>query len=262
VYPVLFEIHGFQVSPFGVMVALAFLAGGWTSARSLEKAGFSAKIAWDLLTWCVLGGLLGAKLWYVAEQLARDPQATFLATFFARGGLTWYGGFLGGTLFGLVAARSYQLPLLAVLNAASPALALSHAIGRIGCFLVGDDYGIRSTVPWAVAFPKGYPPTVDPITGEVFHVHPTMLYESFLLLPVFALLWARRGRSPFLFGEYLVLSGVVRFWVETLRLNPSLVAGLSNAQVVSVVGIAGGAAAWLWFWSRARTPAVSAGSRR
>jgi len=246
VYPVLWQPFGFPISSFGVMVALAFLAGGWLSARSLEKSGIDGKNAWDLLTWCVIGGLVGAKLWFVGEELTREPTATLVGALFSRGGLTWYGGFLGGSIAGILGARARKLPLLDVLNAAAPGLAASQAIGRIGCFLVGDDYGVRSNAAWAVAFPKGLPPTVDPITGEVFKVHPTMLYETLWLTPVFALLWLRRGRSPFLFGEYLVLAGIGRLWIETLRLNPDFVGILSNAQVVAVSCVAVGAAGWLW----------------
>ena len=245
VYPVLWEPFGFQVSSFGVMVALAFLAGGWLSARSFELQGRDGKLAWDLLTWCVVGGLVGAKLWFVAETLAREPEATLAGTLFTRGGLTWYGGFLGGAAFGLSAAKLRGVSLLDCMNAAAPALAASQAIGRVGCFLVGDDYGVRSNLPWAVAFPNGLPRTIDPVTGAVFSVHPTMLYETLWLMPVFALLWLRRGKSPFLFGEYLVLAGIGRLWIEVFRRNPDFVGILSNAQVVALSCVVVGSASWL-----------------
>jgi phosphatidylglycerol---prolipoprotein diacylglyceryl transferase len=246
VYPVLFTIFGFPISTFGIMVGLAFLAGGWLSARSFEKLGHPGGVAWDLLTWCVVGGFLGAKLWWFAEELARNPNAglaTLLSVEGLRGGLTWYGGFFGGALGGILAARSYGLPVLDTLNAGAPALAASHAIGRIGCFLVGDDYGKPSDVPWAIAFPNGTPPTTE-------RVHPTMLYETFWLIPVFAWLWHRRGRSPFLFGEWLVLSGIGRLWIEHLRINPPALGPFSNAQLVALACIGAGVASWLWFYSR------------
>ncbi|MBM4334420.1 MAG: prolipoprotein diacylglyceryl transferase [Deltaproteobacteria bacterium] len=245
-YPVLFEIFGFPISTFGVMVAAGFLAGGFLAARSFERAGLPGKAAWDMVTWCVVGGLLGAKLWYVAEQVARDGGASAFELLTSRGGITWYGGFLGGTILGLWAAHSSKVPLLTAANCAAPSLAVGQALGRIGCFLVGDDYGVRSDVPWAVAFPQGLPPTIDPATNEVFRVHATMLYETLWLLPVGALLWRRRARSPFLFGEYLMLSGIGRLVIESYRLNPILVGPFSNAQVVALVCIAIGASGWLW----------------
>jgi phosphatidylglycerol:prolipoprotein diacylglycerol transferase len=245
VHPVLFEIFGFPISTFGVMVALGFLAGGWLAARSFERAGLPAKAAWDIVTWCVVGGLVGAKLWYVAEQIARDPAVNAFELLTSRGGITWYGGFLGGAILGLWAARMNQVPLLAAANCAAPSLAIGQALGRIGCFLVGDDYGTRSDLPWAVAFRDGLPPTIDPATQEVFRVHPTMLYETLWLLPVGAFLWWRRGRSPFLFGEYLMLSGIGRLCIETYRLNPTTIGPLTNAQIVALICISIGAAGWL-----------------
>jgi prolipoprotein diacylglyceryltransferase len=101
-----------------------------------------------------------------------------------------------------------------------------------------------------VKFPNGLPPTIDPVTGEVFSVHPTMLYETLWLTPVFAILWLRRGKSPFLFGEYLVLAGVGRLWIEVFRRNPNFVGLLTNAQVVALTCIVAGAISWLWFRSR------------
>src|SRR5262249_56904540 len=124
----------------------------------------------------------------------------------------------------------------------------SGGTGGIGCFLVADADGVPTSVPWGIAFPKGTPPTDVP-------VHPTMLYETFWLMPVFAILWLRRGKSPFLFGEYLVLSGLGRLWIEVFRRNPDFVGVFSNAQIVALACITGGAASWLWV--RANRTAVS-----
>jgi phosphatidylglycerol:prolipoprotein diacylglycerol transferase len=88
--------------------------------------------------------------------------------------MSWFGGLLGGVGTALIVMRRMRLPVVATLAASTPALAIGHAIGRIGCFLVGDDYGRPSDLPWAVAFPRGLPPT------DV-RVHPTQLYEMFAL---------------------------------------------------------------------------------
>ena len=120
----------------------------------------------------VVGGLAGAKVDLAIEFRHTAP---FLDLLFSRGGLSWFGGFAGGLTVGLLSLHFYGVPLVRGLAAASPALALGHAIGRVGCFFVGDDYGRPSTLPWAVAFPKGLPPT------DV-RVHPTQLYETAALV--------------------------------------------------------------------------------
>ena len=246
-YPVLFEVYGFPISTFGVMVALGFLAGGSMAARSFERAGLKAQAAWDIVTLAVVGGIAGAKLWFVVETLVREPDASLRSLLFdfhtCRGGLTWYGGFIGGAILCLLGAWRYRLPLLSVANCAAPSLAVGQALGRVGCFLVGDDYGVPSDVPWAVAFPNGLPPTLD-------RVHPTMLYETLWLLPVGAFLWWRRGRSPFLFGEYLMLAGIGRLCIEVYRVNPAVIGPFSSAQLVALACIFSGALGW--FRLRAR----------
>ena len=130
-----------------------------------------------------------------------------------------------------------------VCNCAAPTLAIGQALGRVGCFLVGDDYGRASDLPWAIAFPRGLPPTTDP-------VHPTMLYEVAWLVPAAWLLWKRRGRSPFLLGEYLFWAGLGRLWIECLRTNPTLLGPFTNAQLVGLASMAIGAGGWLWLRAR------------
>lgn len=231
------EIFGFQITTFGVMVAIAILVGGQVGAASFDRAGLSRDDAWSLTVWCAVVGALSSHLWYAFEQLARgDP---FLDHLLSRGGLTWYGGLVGGAATGLVLTHLKRLPWPVVFDSAAPALALAQAIGRVGCFLVGDDYGRVTDLPWGVAFPRGLPPTQEP-------VHPTMLYEIAWLLPLALWLWRRRGRSPFLLGEYLFLAGLGRLWIELLRVNPPLLGPLSNAQLVALTCMALGAGVWLY----------------
>ena len=151
--------------------------------------------------------------------------------------MSWFGGLTGGMLTGLLLMWRKRLPKIAVLAAATPALAFSHLIGRIGCFLVGDDYGTPSDLPWAVAFPQGLPPTTVP-------VHPTQLYEAVGLgiLGWVLLRWRRHGvDDAIVLGRYLVAAGALRFVIEFVRVNTRVLAGLSVAHLVSlaviVVGI-------------------------
>jgi phosphatidylglycerol:prolipoprotein diacylglycerol transferase len=128
-------------------------------------------------------------------------------------------------------------------EAAAPAVAIGQMFGRFGCFLVGDDWGKPTDGPLGIAFPNGIDPTDVP-------VHPTMLYEAAWLALVTAWLWRRRGESPFLFGEYLMLAGAGRFTIEFWRRNPQFAAQLSNAQITALVCFSAGALLWLWFVRR------------
>lgn len=242
-YPIILDLWGFQISSFGVMVALGFLVGGWMAGPSFERVGMTRDDAWRIVFWAVIGGMVGAKLWNVAESLARPGELNGSIIMLLRGGFTWYGGLLGGVVASVSAAYLGGLSIRKVVDAAAPSLAIGQAIGRVGCFLVGDDYGKVTDVPWAFAFPEGQPPTTDP-------VHPTMLYETLWLVPVGLLLWRRRGRSPFLFGEYLMLAGLGRLCIEVLRTNPGLIGPLSNAQVTALACMVAGGLSWLYFKGR------------
>jgi phosphatidylglycerol:prolipoprotein diacylglycerol transferase len=136
-------------------------------------------------------------------------------------------------LAGLAVMQWKRLPKVAVLAAATPALAIGHMVGRIGCFLVGDDYGRPTDLPWGVAFPKGLPPTTA-------HVHPTQLYEAAALIPIaLVLLHLRRRRTSdrVVLGTYLVLAGAVRFAIEFIRINERVFGGLSVAHLASLAAV-------------------------
>jgi phosphatidylglycerol:prolipoprotein diacylglycerol transferase len=232
-YPILFRIGTFEVTSFGGAVAVAALAGLWLFGREVRRSGLPEDTV-NAAIWGVLGGLLGAKLLWTIEFSGTAPVTSLL---FSRGGLSWFGGWLGGVTTGLLLLRRARVPILRALSAAAPALALGHAIGRIGCFLVGDDYGKPTDLPWAVAFPQGLPPTDVP-------VHPTQLYETVLLLPVVMLLlhWRHAGRDDrVVFGRYLVLAGIIRFGIEFVRINRHILGPFTLAQLIAmtlvVIGI-------------------------
>ncbi len=242
-YPTLFQIGGFELSSFGAALAIAFLVAGWLAARSFPRVELPVDAAWRLLTWAMVGGVLGSKLWYVAEALSRDPglrEMLFVVggPLLSRGGITWYGGLVGGAIAVLWVARSARLSLERVMNGTAASLAVGQAIGRIGCFLVGDDWGLPTDGPFGVAFPNGVEPTEVP-------VHPTQLYEAAWLFALCAWLWRRQRGSPSVFGEYLVFAGIGRLWIELFRHNPPLLGPFSNAQLTALASIGLGAALWL-----------------
>lgn len=231
-YPELVRIGDFAVTSFGALVAIAALVGLWLFSREATRAGLPPG-AIDVAIYGLFAGLAGAKVLWVVEHLGEAPWNELL---FSRGGLSWYGGLAGGLAAGLVTIALKRLPLVAVLAAATPALAIGHAIGRIGCFLVGDDYGRPSDLPWAVAFPEGLPPTDAP-------VHPTQIYELLLLVPAGILLMRlrRRGTSDrVVLGTYLAAAGAIRFTIEWLRVNPAVALGMSVAHWASIAAIAAG----------------------
>ena len=244
-YPELFRIGNFPISTFGLMMATAFLVGSWITARRMKEVGLDPDLATTVLVYVMLGGILGSKLYFAIDVSIREGRP-FTDLLFARDGITWYGGLILGTVIGAIGARIHGVSVVQMMNCVAPAVAVGQAIGRVGCFLVGDDYGKASDLPWAVAFPRGAPPT-DPGV----RVHPTQVYEILWLLPVAFVLWKRRDKSPFLFGEYLVANGLGRLAIETLRVNPRVLGGLTEPQIVGLLLIAGGSASWLYLRSRA-----------
>jgi phosphatidylglycerol---prolipoprotein diacylglyceryl transferase len=234
-----FHLGPLEITGFGVMVALGAAAGLWVFEKELA-ARFLADRAVDVGMAGVAGGLIGAKLLYALEHVGREPVAAGLVS---RGGMSWFGGVMGGALFALAVATALRIPMLPLAAAATPALALGQAFGRIGCFLVGDDYGRPSNLPWAVTFPEGLPPTIE-------RVHPTQLYEALFLAVLAAALWHWRSNlvpDRAIVARYCLLAGTFRFLLEFIRVNTRVALGLTVAQLAALLLIAAGAAlAWPW----------------
>jgi phosphatidylglycerol:prolipoprotein diacylglycerol transferase len=242
------------VTSFGLLVAIAALVGLWLFERERRQSALPEHTL-DAGMAGVFGGLAGAKLVWALEHMGREGP--FLELLLSRGGLSWFGGLAGGLLAGIVLLRRRGISVVRVLAAATPALAVAHAIGRIGCFLVGDDYGVPSTLPWAVAFPEGLPPTTSP-------VHPTQLYEMAALLPLAWLLvrWRRQGRSDrFVLGTYLAATGLIRFAIEFLRWRQPIVGPFAVGHLAALVAIVAGLA-FLYSAPREVPPADAPRRRR
>jgi phosphatidylglycerol:prolipoprotein diacylglycerol transferase len=252
-------IGGAPITTFGVMMFLAFLVGGATMRPILREKGMDPERAWDIVFMGVIGGVIGAKVYYLLlhwQDTAADP----LGMIFSRAGMVWYGGFFGATALIVWDSLRAGIPVARTADVVAAPLALGYAVGRVGCFLVGDDWGRPTDLPWGVAFPRGMPPTtvasiertfgitVDPALiakyGDVIPVHPTQLYEVGISLVFFAVLWrlrAHRHRVGWLFMLWLVLAGCERFFVEIFRAKDDrLIGPLTIAQVISVGLIAVG----------------------
>ena len=241
--PVLFRLGPFTLYSFGLMAALAFLAGRWILLRGLETRGIPAREG-EAYTWAALvGGIGGAHLYYLIENW-RDVRIDPVGIVLSGSGLVWYGGLAGGILACLLVLARKKHPLGSVADAFGPALTAAYLLGRVGCQLAGDgDYGRASDLPWAMAYPNGTVPTLE-------RVHPTPVYEVLAMIGVFVLLkkmergWIGGQRPPAgsLFWAYVGLASLERFLVEFLRRNPDVALGLTTAQWISAAGITAAAA--------------------
>lgn len=238
-FPELFRIGDFSISTFGVMLATAFLVGTWITARRMAEEGLDPEKATVILIYVMAGGIAGSKLYFAVDVSLREG-IPFTSLLFARDGITWYGGLILATAVGAIGCRRNGIPIKTFADCTAVAGAVGQAIGRVGCFLVGDDYGAPTDLPWGVTFPRGAPPTLDP-------VHPTQLYEIAWLLCVAALLWKRRHRSPFLFGEYVALNGLGRMVIEIWRVNPKMALGLTEPQWIGGGLVVLGVSGWLYY---------------
>ena len=231
-YPDLIKIGNFVISSFGVMVAASFLVAYWLCLKEFRRKNLSEDLLGNLFLAAMVGGIVGAKLLYLLENVPlREILANPVQHILSRGGLTFYGGLFGAILLTWIVARRGKLNFWVLGDAVAPAMAIGYAIGRVGCFLVGDDYGVPSNLPWAMAFPKGLPPTLE-------RVHPTQLYEVIIMTLVFLYLWRIRKSSykpGYLFSLYLILAGSERFLIEFIRnTTPSPIPNLSLAQLMAV----------------------------
>ena len=262
-----------KIPTFGLMVAAGLLAAAYVLQADFDrrreqflKSGYlkgNSKTSHHDEGFLIIGiaglaGLVGARLYHVLEsprELLADPSLLI-----SRFGFAWFGGFLGGFVALLFLAQRFGIPALEFMDLCSPAAAVGYGIGRIGCLLSGDgDYGVPTTLPWGMSFANGVVPTTE-------RVHPTPLYEFFIWLAVAAILWqmgkkAAIGARPKgeIFCAYLILTGLARFLIEFIRINPRSFFGLSNAQTASLVSMVVGS---ILLWRiKSRLPGRNEGER-
>ncbi|MGA2321728.1 MAG: prolipoprotein diacylglyceryl transferase family protein [Solirubrobacteraceae bacterium] len=227
------EVHllGIPIKTFGVAFALSFLACGLVVARRLRELDRPVDWAYEIVFASLIGGVVGARGYYVIENYDQVKH-NLLGSIFSGSGLVWYGGALGGAI-GVVAWMRWRNALeLRMFDMCATALALGYAIGRIGCQVSGDgDYGIRSSLPWAMGYPHGTVPTPPGV-----RVQPTPIYETVSMCLLAYVLWHMRDRlrPGVVFALYLVFSGLERFLVEFIRRNKEVLAGLTAPQLESI----------------------------
>ncbi len=231
------------IGTFGLLLWFAAVSAGYVLYLNFRRFRVQADAVSVVALTTVLG-VIGAKLWHVLETpglLMQDPAGMI----FDRAGFAWYGGLVAGVLTLLWQGRQAGTGALAMLDLASPSAAIGYGVGRIGCLVSGDgDYGQPTSLPWAMSFPHGLVPTYA-------KVHPTPVYELLAAVVIAAILWRMGSKIPArpvgeITGAYLILSGVARFAVEFIRINPKIYWGLTNAQVASIGSIAVGIGLIVW----------------
>ncbi|HEY4812892.1 MAG TPA: prolipoprotein diacylglyceryl transferase family protein [Solirubrobacteraceae bacterium] len=242
------ELLGISIKTFGVIFALGFLACGMLIARRLRELRMPVDWSYEIVFAALLGGVVGARGYYLIQNYD-EVKHDLLGSAFSGSGLVWYGGAIGGAIAVFVWMRWRDALQLRLLDMSATALALGYAIGRIGCQLSGDgDYGIRSSLPWAMGYPHGTLPTPPGV-----RVQPTPIYETVAMCLLAYLLWHLRDRvrPGVVFALYLLGSGLERFLVEFIRRNKEVLVGLTGPQLESLVLLAIGSL-WLGLLVRGR----------
>ena len=243
-YPFI-HIGPLTLGSYGLMVATGLICAFFILRADFARRGVSAD-AEAIIGITGLAGLAGSRLYHLLETPAEffaDPWPQLFSTM----GFAFVGAIIGGFLALVLLAKRFRISPLLMLDAASPAAAIGYGIGRIGCLISGDgDYGIPTSLPWGMSFPNGIVPTTE-------RVHPTPIYEFLVAILIAWILWRLGARglkthapNGIIFAAYLVLTGIARFLVEMIRINPRSFYGLTNAQAASVVSVIAGAALFIY----------------
>lgn len=226
-----------SIPTFGLMVALGLFTAAYVVQADFRRRHSKAD-AFMIIGLAGLAGIVGARLYHALET-PREFFAHPWPFLWTRFGFAWFGGLIGGFIALILLARSEKIPVFEFLDSCAPGACVGYAIGRIGCLLSGDgDYGIPTSLPWGMSFPNGVVPTTE-------RVHPTPIYEFIAWMLIALILW-KIGSATIqkglptggrIFFFYLILTGVARFLVELIRINPRSFLGMSNAQTASVASV-------------------------
>ncbi|QQS35018.1 MAG: prolipoprotein diacylglyceryl transferase [Ignavibacteriales bacterium] len=249
-YPELFDIGPLTVYSYGLMLGIAFITASYFLTKEIERKKLDPNIATNITLLAIIFGVVGAKVFHLVENW-KEFLGNPIEMAFSPGGLTFYGGLIFAIGAIWIYMKRKKIPFLVAADSAAPSLALAYGIGRIGCHLAGDgDYGIPTNLPWGTNYENGTVPPSAMFRGSEYAagypngilpdntpLHPTPVYEFFVSVIIFLILWKLRKKEwsdGKLFMFYLVFSGTARLLVEFIRLNPRLLLGLSEAQIISV----------------------------
>jgi phosphatidylglycerol:prolipoprotein diacylglycerol transferase len=237
-FPVIFQIGPLKIYSYGLALALAVLVCTSLLSRDAEKSGIKRDVIMDLAFWCVVGGILGARLFYIFLNLSFFIENPLEIPQIQNGGLAWQGGFIGGFFSGFIFVYRRKLSFLQLLDLSAPYLALGQAIGRVGCFFNGCCVGQHAS--WGIYFP---------IHQGTFI--PTQLFEFFALVILFFFLKFYQNK-PHVLGQvfvvYLMLASIVRFIIQFYRDDYSVDIGILSVfqlMCISFFVLSGAGFAWL-----------------
>lgn len=266
---VLFRIPGLNIPlyGFGIMIVVGFYAGLLLAVRRSNKEKLDPNVIYDLAVWVLIGGMAGARLFYVVEYWGEKIETISEAFRIWEGGIVFYGSVIGATIAFFLVRLFRKFPILATLDAIAPSIAIGIALGRVGCFLNGCCYGDICEIPrLGVQFPPGSPPwnaersqgLISADTPTSLPLHPTQLYAALDGLILYLLLTAYyplRRKSGEVIALLMLTYSITRFLIERLRDDEvAFVWGLTISQAVSLVLFLCGLILW-------QTLAVTPGKR-
>jgi phosphatidylglycerol---prolipoprotein diacylglyceryl transferase len=275
-YPVIFQtdLFGLLSEPwslhtYGLLIAAGFLLAMMMAKRQAEREGEDPDRIVDLSFYVLLAGLVGSRVVFILTKLEDYTRNPIEIVMFWRGGLVWYGGFIGAALFMLYYTRRYQVSFLKFTDIIIPYMALAHAFGRLGCVAAGCCFGRPAEgLPWAIQFPIGsmahHQQQIDNLIGMTapsLPVHPTQLYEAgFEMLMFWLLLLVRPHKRVHgqLFLMWMAIYPIARSFIEIYRGDKErgVYGLLSTSQYISIV--VGLVAIGLYVYLRKRQAAVAA----
>lgn len=272
--PFVYQVGPLEIGGFGIAMLMGFVIAQITAQRELTRRGHDPEPMGDIVIAAVIGGLVGAKVYYAITT--QD-----IGSLFSRAGFVYWGGLIGGILAVLVVIGFKRLSVARIADVTGPSIAAAYAVGRTGCWAVGDDYGVPWNSRFAVRFPEGAPPsTVENLSrmfgiefppgtnpGEVVAVHPTQLYHTAAAFAMFAILWRLRDHrhaQGWLFGVFCVLAGIERFLIEFVRAKDDrFLAGFTGAQVIAALFVVVGLVLMYLRWNvTPRSPGIRAQAAR
>ncbi len=264
-HPILFEIGGFPVYTYGVLLAAAYLLGLQFALMRSRRLGLDPNRVMDLGIWVIVSALVGAKLLLLIvdfDTFSRSPRE--LMTLVRSGGV-FYGGLIAAVGVALWYLRRHRMPMWTVTDVFAPGIALGHVVGRMGCLFAGCCFGKPTTLPWGITFTDRYA-AENVGTPLNIPLHPTQLYEAGaeLLILGFLLLLERRGRAfpGRTFWSYMLFYGVSRFVIEFFRGDTrGMIGPLSTSQFVSIL-IVPLSIVMLFLLSRRPDPSTKTSARR